>query len=84
MHYRIKFLNFIKPHLPGLGLRRLLFLKLTPMVRLGNRTYISGEWRGFKPRLQWLLCHGEWFFTEVERFETPPAAAIMQGSLRKM
>ena len=28
-----------KPNLPDLGLRRLLFLKLTPMVRLGNRTY---------------------------------------------
>ena len=26
-----------KPNLPGLGLRRLFFLKLTPMVRLGNR-----------------------------------------------
>ena len=28
-----------KPNLPGLGLRRLLFLKLTPMVRFPNRTY---------------------------------------------
>ena len=27
-----------KPNLPGLDLRRLLFLKLTPMVRFPNRT----------------------------------------------
>ena len=28
-----------KPHLPAWGSRRLFFLKLTPMVRLGNRIY---------------------------------------------
>ena len=33
-YYRINYLIFIKPNLPDLGLRRLLFLKLTLMVRL--------------------------------------------------
>ena len=32
-----------KPNLPDLGVKRLFFLKLTLMVRLGNRTYRA--WR---------------------------------------
>ena len=34
-----KFRFGCKPNLPDLGLKRLVFLKLTIMVRLGNRTY---------------------------------------------
>ena len=48
-----------KPNLPDLGPRRLLFLKLTLMVRLGNRTYRTSILnfsfqvrRGSKPRLR--------------------------------
>ena len=37
-----------KPNLPGLGLRRLLFLKLTLMVRFPNRT---GHAQKYEPLL---------------------------------
>ena len=56
-YYRINKLIFIKPNLPGLVLKGLLFLKLTVMVRLGNRTY--RVWRNIELPKYFIKLHTE-------------------------
>ena len=43
-----------KPHLPDLGPRRLLFLKLTPMVRLGMQIAFGRVRRKTAPTGVWV------------------------------